>query len=170
MKVPTRRLGAPLPTTMPLRFDAPWSRALTGISLLLAVVAAGLVWTGATGGALVLGAVVALAGALAVRGYAVGPGVVVVVRPGWETRLDLRGLDSVEADPDAMRMAWRTWGIGGPFAFVGRYRSGRTGWFTAYATDRDRSVVLRWPGRTVVVTPDDPEAFVAAVEAAAEAA
>ena len=155
---------------MSLRFDAPWSTALTGISLLLAAVAAVLLWAGATTGAVVLGAVVALAGALAVRGYAVEPGVVVVQRPGWQTRLSLRGLESVGADPDAMRFAWRTWGIGGPFAFVGRYRSGRTGWFSAYATDRDRSVVLRWPDRTVVVTPDDPDAFVTAVETAAEAA
>ena len=153
---------------MPLRFDAPWSRALTAISVLLAVAMAGLVWTGATEGAVVLGAVVALAGALAVRGYAVEPGVVVVLRPGWRTRLDLGGLESAEADPDAMRWAWRTWGVGGPFAFVGSYRSGRTGSFRAYATDRARSVVLRWPDRTVVVTPDDPEAFVTAVEAAAE--
>ena len=153
---------------MSLRFDAPWSPALTGISVLLAVVAGGLVWSGATAGAWVLGAVVALAGALAVRGYAVEPGAVVVLRPGWRTRLDLRGLDAVGPDPDAMRWAWRTWGVGGPFAFVGRYRSGRVGPFTAYATDRARAVVLRWPDRTVVVTPDDPAAFVAAVEAAAE--
>ena len=67
-----------------------------------------------------------------------------------------------------MRFAFRTLGIGGPFAFVGRYWSRRLGGFTAYATDRSRSVVmLRWPGRTVVVTPDDPGTFVAAVEAAA---
>ncbi len=153
---------------MRLPFDAPWSRPLTVISLLLAAIAAGMAWTGALEGLAALGAVVALAAGLAVRSYAVEPGAVTVQRLGWETRLDLGGLVSVEADPNAMRRAWRTFGIGGPFAFVGRYHSTRLGAFSAYATDRSRAVVLRWPGRVVVVTPDDPSSFVTAVEAAAK--
>ena len=152
---------------MRLEFDAPWSTPLTLISALVVVLVVGAWVSGATLAAVVILAVAALGGALAVLGYTVEAEAVVIRRPGWETRLDLRDLEDVHADPDAMRFAFRTFGIGGPFAFVGRYRSGRVGGFTAYATDRARAVVLRWPDRTVVVTPDDPETFVAAVEAAA---
>lgn len=153
---------------MRLTFDAPWSRPLTFVSLLLAAVAVGMGWIGAWVGVVLLASIVAVAAGLAVRGYAVEPGVVVVLRPGWETRIPLARLDSATAEPDAFRRAIRTWGIGGPFAFVGRFRSKTVGGFSAYATDGACSVVLRWPDRTVVVTPDDPESFVAAVEAAAE--
>ena len=151
---------------MRLHFSAPWSTPLTVISAVLAAVVLGAVWSGATVAVVVLAAVLAVAAALAVRGYAVETDAVVVHRLGWTTRLNLARLGSVEADPEAFSWAIRTVGIGGPFAFVGRYRSRRLGPFTAYATDRARSVVLRWPDRTVVVTPDDPDTFVAAVEAA----
>lgn len=152
---------------MRLEFDAPWSTPLTIISAIMAAVVIGAFASGATVAVVLVFVVVALAGAFAVRGYTVETDAVIVRRPGWETRLDLDGLEDVEADPDAMTFALRTFGIGGPFAFVGRYRSGRVGPFTAYATDRARAVILRWPDRTVVVTPDDPDTFVAAVEAAA---
>lgn len=88
-------------------------------------------------------AVLGVAAALAVRGYAVGSGAVLVHRLGWTTRIDLADLESVDADPAAFQRALRTFGIGGPYAFVGRYRSQRVGLFLAYATDRQRAVVLR---------------------------
>ncbi|WP_412060468.1 PH domain-containing protein [Rubrivirga sp. IMCC45206] len=151
---------------MRLRFSAPWSTPLTLISTLMVVIVAGAWFSGATLAVVLLLAVLALAAALSVRGYVVEPDAVVVLRLGWATRLPLEGLESVEAEPEAMRRALRTFGIGGPFAFVGRYRTASLGDFTAYATSRPHAVVLRWPERTVVVTPDDPDTFVAAVEAA----
>ena len=155
---------------MNLRFDAPWSSALTVISVCVTVVLLVAVFSGAVIATAGLAIVLVGAAAGAVRGYTVEPGALVIQRLGWETRLDLSGLDSAEVDPDAMRWAFRTFGLGGPFAFVGRYRSRSAGAFTAYATDRDLAVVLRWSNRTVVVTPDDPETFVTAVEAAARRA
>lgn len=152
---------------MTIRFDAPWSSALTLISVAMTVLLLVVVLNGAVVATAILAVVLVFAAVHSVRGYAVEPGVLVITRLGWETRLDLSGLESAEVDPDAMRRALRTWGIGGPFAFVGRYRSRSAGAFTAYATDRDLAVVLRWADRTVVVTPDDPETFVTAVEAAA---
>lgn len=154
---------------MTLRFDAPWSTSLTFLSTLMVVILVGALVTGAPVAALLVGATVVGAALYAVRGYAVEPGALVVYRLGWETRIDLAGLRSAEVDPDAMRWAFRTCGLGGPFAYVGRFRNRALGAFTAYATDRDLAVVLRWDHRTVVVTPDDPEAFAAAAEAAAEA-
>ena len=153
---------------MTLRFSAPWSSALTVISVVLTVVLLVVVLNGAVVATALLAATFVGAAVCSVRGYAVEPGVLIIERLGWQTRIDLAGLESAEIDPDAMRWAFRTWGIGGPFAFVGRYWSRAVGGFTAYATDRDLAVVLRWPDRTVVVTPDDPETFATAVEAAAE--
>ncbi|MEM1116477.1 MAG: PH domain-containing protein [Bacteroidota bacterium] len=154
---------------MTIRFAAPWSTPLSLASALVFGILALMVGIGATAGAFVVIAVLAAAAYYTVRGYAVEPGALVIDRLGWQTRLDLDGLESAEVDPDAMRGSIRTWGFGGPFAFVGRFRSRELGPYTAYATDRDLAVVLRWPDRTVVVTPDDPEAFAAAAEAASEA-
>lgn len=151
-----------------LRFDAPWSSYLTFVSVLITVVLLVVVLSGAVVATALVGGSVVVAAVLSVRGYTVEPGELVIHRLGWNTRLDLSGLQSAEADPAAMRWAIRTCGIGGPFAFVGRHRNRRLGGFTAYATDRDRAVVLRWPHRTVVVTPDDPDAFATAVAAAAQ--
>lgn len=153
---------------MSLLFAAPWSRFLTGFTLVLI---GGTVWAVLSAPVLVALLLVGLmlaAGALSVRGYAVEPGVVRVLRPGWSLDLDLRGLESVDVDPNAMRRAWRVFGMGGLFALVGWFRSRAVGPFRAYATDPKRSVVLRWADRTVVVTPDDPEAFATAIKAAAE--
>lgn len=155
---------------MTLRFAAPWSTPLRVITVVVVGAFVLAVVVGAPFAALVLGVTVGLAAVYAVRGYAVEPGTLVVYRTGWETRIDLAGLRSAEVDPDAMRGSFRTFGMGGPFAFVGRYRSRAVGPYMAYATDRDLAVVLRWDHQTVVVTPDDPEAFAAAAEAAAEAA
>lgn len=153
---------------MHLRFSAPWSPLLTTLSALTVGLAIFFLSAGLTVAAVILVLVLALAAWFAIVGYVVETDAVIVRRPLSQVRLPLDGLESVEADPAAMRWALRTFGIGGPFAFVGHYRSGRLGAFTAYATDRKRAVVLRWPSRAVVVTPDDPETFVAAVAAAAD--
>ena len=63
----------------------------------------------------------------------------------------------------------RTWAMpnGGLFSFGGQgCKNKRLGRFEAYATDPGRSVVLRFPGRVVVVTPDEPNAFVDTIDAA----
>ena len=153
---------------MPLRFDAPWSTFLRVITVGVFGILGGAVLAGAQVAVGVLASALAIAALLSVRGYVVELGTVRVLRLGWATTLDLRDLDAVERDPEAMRRAWRVFGMGGPFAFVGRFRSRAAGAFSAYATDPSRAVVLRWVDRTVVVTPDDPEAFVAAVETASE--
>ena len=55
---------------------------------------------------------------------------------------------------------------GGLFSIGGRNcRNRRLGRYDAYATDPARCVVLRFPDRIVVMTPDDPDAFVEAIEA-----
>ena len=161
-------------SSLPTSFHAaPWSRTLMGISVLGTgfILAVGflLAARGEPSGRLATWALVLLvAGALlfVVRGYQVRPGVILVRRLLWTTRLPLAGLRSIEADPEAMRGAIRVFGNGGLFSFTGRYRSPKLGGFRAYVTDPARAVVLRFDDRVFVVSPGVPEAFVREVESA----
>jgi hypothetical protein len=59
-----------------------------------------------------------------------------------------------------MMGAIRLFGNGGCFCFLGRYRNEVVGDFRAYVTNPDNSVVLEFGTRKIVITPDDPQAFV----------
>lgn len=100
-----------------------------------------------------------------VRGYEIRDGALWVRRLFWHTRIDLAGLRSARIDPTALCASVRTCGNGGLFSFTGRYWSRQLGAFRAYATGLRRTVVLAFDDRRVVVTPDDPEAFVLALTA-----
>jgi len=106
---------------------------------------------------------IAVAGAFAVRGYGLTAHEIRILRPGWTTALPLSGLESITADPQAMRGSIRTFGNGGLFSISGWYRNERLGRYRAFGTDPSRAVVLRYAQHTVVVTPREPGRFVAAV-------
>lgn len=95
-----------------------------------------------------------------VLGYEVTEDAIHVCRPLWKTRLDRAGLKSAEVVPKAMNKCLRTCGNGGGFSFTGWYWSKPLGSFRAFVTDLDRTVVLRFEKRRVVVSPDRPEDFV----------
>ncbi len=153
-------------------FGAPWgwSLILVSVAATCACVAAGviaavdLVSTGHAG----LAAIVCLlptsvwagCGLFAIRGYTFIPGLLLVHRLFWETRVSLAGLQSVTFEPNVMRWSLRAWGNGGLFAFSGWYWRRRLGWFRAFVTDLNKTVVLRSPGQTIVISPDLPEQFV----------
>lgn len=84
----------------------------------------------------------------------------------WHTRIDLAALLGVEADPAASQGSVRTGGNGGLFSFSGYFHSARLGSYEAYVTDWKNAVVVRLRGRTIVVSPADPAAFVTALQAA----
>lgn len=100
-----------------------------------------------------------------VRGYVVTDRELIIQRLGWANRWSLARLESVTVDPQAMRYSLRLWGNGGLFAFCGWFRNKKLGLYRAFATDPKRSVVLRFGSQTIVVTPDDPNAFVRAIQA-----
>lgn len=149
---------------MNAHFAAPWSQKVRlvtiGVIVLLALVSvkAGLLGT--------LISVVVLVGAatLSVRGYSVAGGAVLVHRLGWAKRFPLAQTTRAEFVPNVTVGSVRTLGMGGLFGFYGRFRNAVLGSYTAYGTDPSRSVVLEVGGKTIVVTPDDPARFVAAVE------
>ena len=95
-----------------------------------------------------------------IRGYVVTEDTLIVKRPGWSVKIDLKNLQSVKADPQAMAGSIRTFGNGGLFCFSGSFRNKKLGSYRAFVTDQKLSVILKFTDRTIVVTPDKPDIFV----------
>jgi hypothetical protein len=150
------------------QFKAPWSKTLMVISVLATLLCAGASYfvafearSGiASWPALLPLALVAGSALFTIRGYSVAPDAILVKRLLWTTRLKLEGLKSAQFDPEAMRRSIRLFGNGGIFSFTGLFRSKALGNYRAFATDQNRTVVLRYASRTVVVSPADTEEFV----------
>ena len=161
-----------------MRFGAPWSTSVKVTTMLVVVTIAIVVivgislWEDVGSGSSVLIALSAIvipaltlvvSACWMIRGYTVTGEMLLVLRLGWQSRLDLKELVSAEADPEAMDKSLRTLGVGGLFCFCGRFRNTKLGAYRAYATDPKRSVVLKFQDQTVVVTPDRPDDFVASI-------
>jgi hypothetical protein len=110
-----------------------------------------------------LGMLVLLLGAalFIVRGYTIEPDALAIRRLLWTSRVSLVGLQSAIFTPGAMRRSLRWCGNGGMFSITGWYRSRALGHYQAFVTDQNQTVVLRFATRTVVVSPENPEAFAA---------
>ena len=80
------------------------------------------------------------------------------------SKIALTDLVAAEVDSNAMAKSVRTFGNGGLFCFAGYFWNKKLGTYRAFATDLKRCVVLKFPNRTVVVTPDNPEEFVARIK------
>ncbi len=119
---------------------------------------------------LAVGAVAAIAWYSRVLGYRLTGGELIVLRPRRETRFALAGLQSAEADPKAMDWSIKTFGNDGLGAITGHFRNRRLGSYEALVTERAHAVVLRWPARCLVVSPDRPEEFVQAIRTRARLA
>jgi hypothetical protein len=152
-------------------FTASWGRALRWTSalsgLLLVAVSAVIFWAPAPEAArsaawlpLLIPAVAAL---YVIRDYTIEPRELLVRRLLWTTRISLAGLQSAAFQPGAMRGSLRLWGNGGMFSITGWYRSRALGNYRAYVTHLKNTVVLRLAGRTIVVSPADPERFVSEI-------
>jgi Bacterial PH domain len=154
------------------RYKAPWGRMLIVTSAMVTVVcvgvSVGILWvTLAKHGPFLVGALallplVLVVGALPfmVRGYTITADVILIHRPFWDTSLPRRGLESATVEPDAMRGSLKTWGNGGGFSFTGSFYNPRLHFYRAFVTDLHRTVVLRYPSRTIVLSPAAPDAFV----------
>ena len=102
---------------------------------------------------------------VAIRGYRIENGELVVRRPLWSSRHSLAGLESAARDPRALRPTLYGFGNNGFFAVNGWRRVDPYGWCRALATNAANAVVLRTPERTLIVTPDRPDEFVAEARA-----
>ncbi|MCX2795094.1 PH domain-containing protein [Microbulbifer thermotolerans] len=158
----------------PTQFRAPWSRQLKWIttitaSLLLAIPilllskapqAQSTLYNVAIG---LPPATLLLSALFAILGYRIEGTNLFILRPGWKTRISLQGLSEVKSDPQATHGSTRIFGNGGLFGYIGLFHNRRLGRYRAFATDLSKSVVLRFPQRTLVITPDKPEQFVAEI-------
>ncbi len=148
-------------------YKAPWSRSLVIVSSLVTILCLGLtlsmVWNGRGvlywAGLLPLAIVVGSA-LFTICGYTVTPDAILVHRLLWSTRLPLAGLKSAQFEPEAMRASIRTFGNGGLFSITGFFSNKLLGAYRAFVTDQHHTVVLRYSGRTLVVSPAAPEKFV----------
>lgn len=98
-----------------------------------------------------------------IRGYRLTRDELVVLRRNRENRFALAGLQSADVDREAMAWSIKVFGNDGLGAITGRYRNKRLGAYQALVTDRERAVVLRWPDRCLVVSPERPEEFAAEI-------
>jgi hypothetical protein len=152
-------------------FATPWAHSLRWLTILSLLILIGLVVLalamGPTGNlawvaVILVPAILVLAAVsfFTIRRYEVMPQELLVKRLGWTTRVDLTGLESVQADPLALREARRTFGEGKLSQFFSTYDNPRLGRFQAFGKQEPQSVVLRFPDRTVVVTPAEPQRMI----------
>lgn len=97
----------------------------------------------------------------AVTGYAVDEAGLHIERPLFATRIPLGGLQRLWSDPEACKGSLRLFGNGGLYSFTGLFRNKTLGTYRLFGTDLRRAVVLRVAERVVVITPADPDAFIA---------
>lgn len=149
-------------------FHAPWGRTLVWVSwlsgaLLLGVSALAFYHSPEAGRRLALLPLGILAGTalFVIRSYTIEPNELLIQRLLWVTRLPLAGLQTVTYQPGAMRGSLRLFGNGGMLSITGLYRNRALGNYRAFVTDLKRTVVLRFAKRTVIVSPENPEQFVA---------
>jgi len=147
-------------------FSASWGRLLKGMSGGVIGLFAGVAIAGrAEAPFLILfPLLLLLALPFMVRGYVFSNGELIIKRLGWNTIFPLNDLQSVEMNPHAVKGSIRTFGNGGLFSFTGRYYCKNLGHYRAFVNDWNKLVVLRFEKSTIVVSPDDPDAFVEAVE------
>jgi hypothetical protein len=102
------------------------------------------------------------------RGYEVKDGVLAVKTFARAFRFDLRNVVAVEraSSAEVFGGGVRTFGVGGLFGYYGYFNSPKLGKFLAFATARERLVVIRLADRVIVVSPNRPDEFVANLKAA----
>jgi Bacterial PH domain len=146
---------------------APWGKTLRWVSALSAALILAVLASAQRGPsqnwvrlAIILPVLILPGAALfVIRGYTIEPRELLIRRLLWTTRLPLAELQSATVQPDVMRGSFRLCGNGGLFSITGWYRNSALGNYRAFVTDLNRTVVLRFSNRIVVVSPENPGVF-----------
>jgi hypothetical protein len=153
------------------RHRAPWSPLLVGSSIVATVLCVTIGvgcflaiphFTGRL--SLIFLAIPLLCLPFMVTGYSLRDGRLLIHRPGWNTWFPLDDFLSAEFLPHANAGSIRLCGNGGFFAFTGLFTNRALGRYRAFWTDQRRTVVLKFSKRTLVISPENPEAFVAEIQ------
>ncbi len=135
---------------------------IVAITLALVAILTRNVFVAGLGTALVL-----LTFAWSPRGYTVEGQTLLVHRLIGTARIPLQEIRELRAGTaDDFQGAIRLFGNGGLFGYYGLFQTTKLGKSTWYVTNRDRAVVIVTSAKTVVVSPDDVEGFLAAVRSA----
>jgi len=88
----------------------------------------------------------------------------IIYRPIWNVRIKRTAIKSIAiVDKNEINGAVRTFGVGGVFGYYGCFANYTLGSMTWYATRKDTAVLITTTNnKKIVVTPDEPEQFVAA--------
>ncbi len=95
-----------------------------------------------------------------VSGYEIDRQHIRIGRLLWSTELPLTGLTQIWSDPQAMCKSLRVFGNGGLYSITGVYQNKSLGRYRAFVTNSESAVVLVLRSRTIVVSPENPSAFV----------
>ena len=154
------------PEAANMAYTAPWARSLILESLFFGgiciVASVWLLWQDrwAPQWLAVVPIIIICASALfLIRGYSVTSKAILIHRLLWTTRVSLEGLQKADFLPNITKRSIRIFGIGGMFSFSGCFRNQTLGKYNAFVTDPARTVVLRFPQKTVVLSPSSPENF-----------
>lgn len=100
-----------------------------------------------------------------IRSYIVTADKIEIRRPFDSLSYDISRVSSAQRiDKKDLRFVIRTFGIGGLFSHTGEYWNKKLGNMTWYVTRTDTAIMLTMGHRKLVVSPDEPEQFIAALK------
>lgn len=155
-----------------LKFRAPWSKLLIWVSTITTLLCLTLgfllhkqMFPFAPAGVvsillLLFTALPLLAFPFFIRGYTLQGSKLLIHRLGWNTTLDISEVEKACFDPNITHGSIRLFGNGGLFSFTGWFSSHTLGTYRAFFTDPKRTVVLIFPKRKIVISPENPDQFV----------
>ena len=157
------------------KFNAPWGNALIFISSITTLILIPIFVIGLTrmeegwNRILIFLPLVILLGAIPfiIRGYSLEGDQLLIHRSFWTDRINLQDLENADYRPNGMARSLRIGGNGGLYSFTGWYWNRKHGRYRAYVNDLNHIVVLKFPNRTIMVSPDRPEEFVEAIRGVA---
>ncbi len=150
---------------MNLYFEAPWGNRLKLTTLIILTAILGpplyIYFQNPEGiiPVMALPAIALFSAFFMVRGYELDGEYLYIHRLLWKTTIDLSELKDIKTGADLTAHSIRTFGNGGLFAFVGRFRNRTLGSYRAYITDFKNTVALIFPGYSVVISPGQPLVF-----------
>ncbi len=100
---------------------------------------------------------------LKVQGYNVTKDHLVVKWGAWTKKFPLASIMKVQVKPYALRGSIRLMANGGVWSYLGRFSSNELGRFSSYVSDPEKTVIISLADNTIVVSPQDPTGFVAAL-------
>ncbi len=146
-------------------FKAPWDWLLILMTSGVTILLLGLnYYTPGTMPTLLTWSIILGALGFGIFGYHIEDGQLKILRLGWSKDFDLSDITNIEYRPHAMTGSVRTFGIGGLFGYIGYFRNSVLKSYKAYVTHRVKTVVLTTKEGEIVISPDDPEAFVASIK------